>query len=239
MLPRLEPRLGDDREPGAPLLIERFELGVGLVGILGGVDRLQIAGDLLAFAAGHVLEACANQVHQACLDGRGREDRFDRFREPGEPVHAADQDLADAAGLQVGEDLHPELGALGLLKPHPEHVPVALQRDPEREVQRAALHAAAVADLEHHAVQEHDRVDVLQRPLAPVAHVVHDRVGHAADQVRADIDAVDLVQVRADVADRQAAAVERQDLVVEPDEPPLTLAHDLRLEAAVAVSGSV
>ena len=112
--------------------------------------------------------------------------------------------------LEVVEDLHPELGALGLLEPHAEHVAVAVERDPEREVQRAALDRAALADLQHHAVQEHDRVDVLQRPLGPVAHVVHDRVGDAADQVEADLDAVDLLQVRTDVTHRQPAASTRR-----------------------------
>ena len=105
-----------------------------------------------------------------------------------------------AAGLQIAEHLDPELRALGLLKPHAEYVAVAVEGDPEREVERAPLHAAAVADLQDHAVQEHDRVDVLQRPLGPVADVVHHRVGDARDQVAADLDAVDLGQVRLDIA---------------------------------------
>ena len=96
---------------------------------------------------------------------------------PVSPSTHADQDVADTALLEIGQDLHPELRALGLLEPHAQHVAVAVERDPEREVQRAALHTAAVADLQDHAVQEHDRVDVLQRPLSPLAHVVHDRVG--------------------------------------------------------------
>src|SRR6266516_8209722 len=56
-----------------------------------------------------------------------------------------------------------------------------------------------------------------------------------ADQVAADADAVDLGQVRLDVARRQAARVEREDLVVEPLEAPLPLPDDLRLKAAVAI----
>ncbi len=88
-------------------------------------------------------------------------------------------------------------------------------------------------------VQEDDRVDVLQRPFRPVAGVVHDPVGDPRDQVPADVDAVDLVQVRGDVTGRQAAAVEREDLLVEPDEAALALAHDLRRKAAVAVTRRV
>src|SRR6266511_489630 len=35
---------------------------------------------------------------------------------------AIDQDVLDAALLELAEDLHPELGALGLLEPQPEHI---------------------------------------------------------------------------------------------------------------------
>ena len=105
-------------------------------------------------------------------------------------------------------------------------------RDAEREVAGPALHRAALADLEHQRVEEDDRVDVVQRPLLPLADVVHHRVGDAADQVAADLDPVDLGQVRLDVAGRQAARVEREDLVVEPLEAALPLPDDLRLEAS-------
>ena len=89
---------------------------------------------------------------------------------------------------------------------------------------------AALADLQDERVEEDHRVDVVERPLLPLAHVLHNRVGDAADQVAADLDAVDLGQVRLDVARREAARVEREDLVVEPLEAPLPLPDDLRLE---------
>ena len=47
---------------------------------------------------------------------------------------------------------------------------------------------------------------------------------------RPTFDAVDLGQVRLDIARRQPAAVQRQDLVVKPLKPPLALADDLRLK---------
>jgi len=132
-----------------------------------------------------------------------------------------------------------ELRALGLLKPHAEHVPIAVEGDAEREVERAALHGAAVADLQDHAVQEYDRVDVLQRPLGPIADVVHHTVGHPADQVTTDADTVDLLQVRGDIARGESAAVEREDLVVEPLKAALALANDLRLKAPVTIARRV
>jgi hypothetical protein len=44
-------------------------------------------------------------MHQAGLDGGVREGRLDRLREAGEPVDADEQDVGDAAGLQIGEDV--------------------------------------------------------------------------------------------------------------------------------------
>ena len=63
MLPCVQPRLGDHGEPLAPLLVEGLELGVGLVGVLGGIDRLQVAGDLLALTPGDVAQTCPDEVN--------------------------------------------------------------------------------------------------------------------------------------------------------------------------------
>jgi hypothetical protein len=204
-----------------------------------GVDRPQVLCDLLVVAARHVAEAVADQVHDAGLHRRGREDRLARFGESLEPVDAGDQDVVDAALLEVGEDLHPELRALVGLEPHAEDFALAVHPDRHRQIAGASLHAAAVTDLQHHAVEEHDRVDVLQRPGLPGAGVVHDRVGHAADQIPPDFDAVDVGEVRFDVPRGEPTGIEGEDLLVEPLEPPLALSDDLRLEAAVAVPRSV
>jgi hypothetical protein len=118
------------------------------------------------------------------------------------------------------------------LKPQAEHIALAVHPDRQRQVARPALDAAAIADLEHQRVQEDDRIDLIQRAALPSAGIVHDRVGHLRDQVAADLDAVDLSQVRLDVPGREPPAVEREDLLVEALEPPLTLAHDLRLARA-------
>jgi hypothetical protein len=47
---------------------------------------------------------------QVCTVGGG-EDRLDRLRQACEAVDAADQDVAHAALLELGQHLHPELGA--------------------------------------------------------------------------------------------------------------------------------
>jgi hypothetical protein len=162
-------------------------------------------------------------MDDAGLHRRRRENRLDRLREALQPVDAADQDVGDAALLELGEDLHPELRALGLLEPHPEHVPLTVDGDAEGEVAGPALHRPALPDLQDERVEEEHRLDVVQGPLLPLAHVVHHRAGDAADQVAADPNAVDLGQVRLDLTGREAARVERENLVVEALEAPLPL----------------
>jgi hypothetical protein len=88
-----------------------------VLGVDGGVDLAQVGGERLAVLVGHEPHAGANLVHQAGLDGRVGERRFDRLREAREPVDADEQDVGDAAGLQVGEDVQPELRAFRLLEP--------------------------------------------------------------------------------------------------------------------------
>ena len=111
-------------------------------------------------------------------------DGFDRFGEAGQPVDAADEHVPDAAGLQIGQDLQPELGALGALEPHAEHVAVAVEVDPDRQIAGEVSDRLPVADLDHERVQVEDRVDLLQRPGLPGLGVLQHRGGHAADRPR-------------------------------------------------------
>jgi len=239
VLPCVQPGLRDHGEALPPLLVEALELRVGVVSVQGGVDRFEVAGDLLALAPGHVLQAVADQMDDARLHDRLGEDRLDRLREPFEPVDAADQDVLHAALLELREDLHPELRALGLLEPHPQDVAITVHRDPEREVARAALNAAALTDLQHQAVQKHDRVDVIQGPGRPRSRVVHHGVGDATDQITPDLDTVELPQIGLDVACREAPRIQRDDLLVKPLKPALALAHDPRLKAPVTITGRI
>jgi hypothetical protein len=132
-----------------------------------------------------------------------------------------------------------ELRALGLLKPQAQHIPGPVDPDAEREIARAALHTAALADLQDQRVEKHHRVDVIQRALLPRASVVHHRVSHPADQIPADVHPVDLGDVRLDIPRREAPGIQGEDLVVKPLKPPLTLAHDLRGEAPIAITRRV
>ncbi len=178
-------------------------------------------------------------MHDARLHRGLRVDRFDCLREPFQPVDTRDQDVLDAALLEIVEDLHPELRALVGLKPHAQDITLTVDPDRHRQVAGTPLDRAAVADLQHQRVEEDDRIDVIQWPCLPGPSVVHDRIGHPRDQIAADLDPVDLLQVSLDIPGRQAPRIEREDLVVEPLEAPLTLADYLRLKRARAIARSV
>jgi hypothetical protein len=137
--------------------------------------------------------------------------------------------------LELGQDLQPELRALGPLEPDPEHVALPVGVDADRYVARVVSHGLPVADLHDQRVEVDDRVDRVQRPLLPSLGVLEDRVGDLRDQIRRHVGAVDLLQIPLDLADRQPTAVQGDHLLVEPDPPRLALAHDLRLERAVAI----
>ena len=70
---------------------------------------------------------------------------------PGQAVDAGDQDVVDAAPVQVVEHGQPELGALGLLPPDPEHFALALDGDADRQIAGAGADRAVLADLHHQA----------------------------------------------------------------------------------------
>jgi hypothetical protein len=127
---------------------------------------------------------------------------------PDRPSTQAIRTSLDAALVEVVEDREPELRAFCLLPPDPEHLALALERDPEREVAGAVAHRAVLFDLHLQRVEVDDRVDRLERPGAPRGDVSEHGVGDAADRVAADLGAVEIGPVPGDVPDRHAAGVE-------------------------------
>lgn len=117
----------------------------------------------------------------------------------------------------------------GLLDPQAQDLLAAVGTDTQREVDRLVADRALVTDLHPQRIEEHQGIDRLERSVLPLGDLVQDGVGHRADQVGRDVDAVELGQVaiglcpipRSDVsgadrdlADRHTAGVHRHDLVV-------------------------
>ena len=157
----------------------------------------------------------ADQVDDAGLNDRLREDGIDRLRKALQAVDDGDQNVLDAAVLQLVHDAQPEFGALGLLDPDAEDLLGAVRQDAERDVDRLVAHEAFVADLDPDGVEEHQRIAEIERPVLPFRHLVQHRVGDRRDQVGRDVDAVELLEMAADLANRHAARIHRDDLLVE------------------------
>jgi hypothetical protein len=94
-------------------------------------------------------------------------DRPDRLRKTLQAVDDGDQDILDAAGLQIVHDLEPEFGALRRLDPEPKDVLRPVRRDAEREIDGLVANQALVADLDPDGVEENEGIARLQRPVLP------------------------------------------------------------------------
>jgi hypothetical protein len=145
----------------------------------------------------------------------------------------------DAAVAEFVHHAQPELGALGLLDPEPEHFLGAVEADAERDVDRLVAHRALIPDLHAQRVQEHQRVEALERAVLPLGDLVEHGVGHRADQVgraegnarrAVDLEAVELAQMALDLARAHSPGVHRDDLLVEARKAALVLRDQLRIE---------
>jgi hypothetical protein len=72
------------------------------------------------------LSMILRRLHDASLHRRCRKDRVHRLGEALEAIDHGNQDVLDAAGLQIVDHLHPELRPFGLLDPQPDHVARAI-----------------------------------------------------------------------------------------------------------------
>src|SRR3954452_16127897 len=165
------------------------------------------------------------------LHPRLREDGLDRVGEAGQAVDAADQHVLQPALAKLGQHRQSELGALAALKPHPQHVALAVAGDADRQVAREVPDRLTVADLDHQRVEVDDRIDRVQKPRLPALGVLQHRGGDAADGVAPDAGPVELADIGLDLARRHAARVEGEDLLVDSGQAPLAVGHDLRLKS--------
>lgn len=99
-----------DRGVGlAPLVVELLERPPARLAGWGDIDRFQIGRDLSPVALRGVAEGVADQVDHAGLHDRLAEHRADGVGQSFEAVADDEEDVFDAAVLQLGQDLEPEL----------------------------------------------------------------------------------------------------------------------------------
>src|SRR4051812_20224335 len=178
-------------------------------------------------------------MDDAGLDRGLRENGRDCLWKALQAVDDRDQDILHTPVFELVHDLQPELGALVLLKPQAQDLLRPVCPDAQGDVDRLVPDQAFIADLDPERVEEDQRVDRLQRPGLPGRDLLEHRVRHRADQVRRDLDAVELAQVADDLPRAHAPGVHRDDLVVEAWEAALVLGDQLRVEARLPVPGDL
>ena len=103
---------------------------------------------------------------------------FYRVRQPLQPVHTGDQNILEAAVLQLREHREPELGALVPLDPDAENILDTVYINAYGKLCRLVDHTALVTYLHPDSVEEHDGIDLIKRPVLPIFHLGQYLIGH-------------------------------------------------------------
>ncbi len=175
-------------------------------------------------------------MHDAGLYDRPGPDRLHCLGQAFQPVADQHEHVADTAVLDLGEDVHPVLGALAAVAgPQAQDLPPALGGDGQGHVDGPVGHGA-VADLHVDGVDEDHRIDGVEGAALPFGHALEDLVGDGRNGLAGDFGAIDLGQVGLHLAGGQAFRGERDDHLVDAGQALLPLLDDLRFEGAVTVA---
>ena len=98
--------------------------------------------------------------------------------------------------------------------------------------------AVGAADMDHDAVEIHDRPDRLERPAAPSGRLGIKVRRDFRDQRGGDLHVVQLVDNLLNIAGCHPLGIQRENLFIEARQASLVLADQLRLERAIAITGS-
>jgi hypothetical protein len=115
--------------------------------------------------------------------------------------------LLDAAVAQFVQHPEPELRAFVLFEPEAEDLLRAVGADAECDVHRLVADQPLVADLHPQRVEEHQGVDRLQRAGLPRGDLVQHGIRDRTDQVRRDLQAIEVKQMARDLPRAHATRV--------------------------------
>src|SRR5207342_1440324 len=154
-LPVAAPALCDGRILAAPLTLRKIlEGSLAGGGIRGAIDSAQRLRHALAILPGGKVHRLADQMNDAGLTDRLRENGINGLGETLQAVDDGDQNVLDPTGLQFVHDAQPEFGAFGLFDPDAENLFGAVRQQAQRNIDRLVAHEAFVADLDPDGVEE-------------------------------------------------------------------------------------
>lgn len=160
-----------------------------------------------------------------------RPDRLNGVRQALQSVADHHAHVIHAAVLDLGEDVHPVLGALAAVAgPQPEDVPPAFGGDRECDVD-GPVRNRTITDFHVDCVDEDHRIDRVEGPVLPLGHAFQNLVGDRRDGLATHLSAIDLGQMGLDLARRQALRRERDDHLVHSRQALLPLRRAGRADA--------
>lgn len=177
IVPAVAPGAYDDGVLFAPLGVQVVQRD--LCGAFGGgpIDSLQIVHERFLVFGADVLHGVADLVNDALLHLGVWINGFNGLREAGQAIDTGNQDVFDAAVLQVGEHAEPVVSAFGVRQVQPDQLLFAFDVQGQNGINRFADVAAILAYFIVNGIEPDDRINRVQIALPPALQLRQQLVG--------------------------------------------------------------
>ena len=181
----------------------------------------------------------SNQVHNAGLMKCLRVDRFDGFRHALQAICNGNEDVFYASSLEAVEYGRPEACSFVLSDPHAQNLARTIGSYTDPQMHRHVLDGGSAADLDAKSIEECYGIQAIQRSVLPLLDILQDSVRNSADVVRADADAVEVLNESLNVTGAHSTGVHGNDLLVDLPERAVVLGHDNGIESVLSIARDI
>lgn len=135
---------------------------LGLPNGCRSVNVFEIGGNGLAVFPGDEFQGITDHVDNTELNEGVWKNGINGIGEAGKAVDTSNEKVGQAPILELGKDLKPEFGALGLLNPHAQEFLLSFHVDGQGKVYGLVEHFVFVANFDAHGIKVNDGVDGFQ-----------------------------------------------------------------------------
>ena len=104
---------------------------------------------------------------------------------------------------------------------------------------RHVLDGGSAADLDAKSIEECYGIHAIQRSVLPLLDILQDPVRNSADVVRADADAVEVLNESLNVTGAHSTGVHGNDLLVDLPERAVVFGHDNGIESVLSIARDI
>src|SRR6185369_14659810 len=152
-----------------------------------------------------------------------------------EAVHAGNEDVFHATVLQFCDNLEPELGSLGLCRPHAEDFLDPLHGDGNGKVHGLVDYLSVMPHLDPDGIEVDNRVDLIERATLPEFDFFRYRIGNLRDQCWRYFHPINFFQMSLNVSRGHPTGIHGNDLVVESGKAAFSLGENHRVKGGIAI----